>query len=212
MKKKAEKNIHELKKLYAKFKKAIKNRKKELKTNLSFKNRTLKEFIFCVLTPQSRAKACWKAVEEIFKKNVLYNKKEIARILKKKGVRFYKNKSGYITNNLFSFKQMEKYIKEEKDIIKLREYLVKNVKGYGYKEASHFLRNIGKGKDIAILDRHILKNLKLYGVIDEIPSVLSKGKYLEIESKMKSFSERIKIPMDELDFLLWAKEAGEVFK
>jgi len=192
MKKKAEKNIHELKKLYAKFKKAIKNRKKELKTNLSFKNRTLKEFIFCVLTPQSRAKACWKAVEEIFKKNVLYNKKEIARILKKKGVRFYKNKSGYITNNLFSFKQMEKYIKEEKDIIKLREYLVKNVKGYGYKEASHFLRNIGKGKDIAILDRHILKNLKLYGVIDEIPSVLSKGKYLEI--------------------LLWAKEAGEVFK
>ena len=27
-----------------------------------------------------------------------------------------------------------------------------------YKEASHFLRNIGFGENIAILDRHILKN------------------------------------------------------
>ncbi|GAJ17855.1 unnamed protein product, partial [marine sediment metagenome] len=29
------------------------------------------------------------------------------------------------------------------DEIKLREWVVKNFKGLGYKEASHFLRNIG---------------------------------------------------------------------
>jgi len=38
------------------------------------------------------------------------------------------------------------------------EWLVKNLTGLGYKEAGHFLRNIGSGK-IAILDRHILRNL-----------------------------------------------------
>jgi N-glycosylase/DNA lyase len=50
------------------------------------------------------------------------------------------------------------------------------------------------------------------GVIDEIPTTLSKKKYLEIERKMKAFSEKIGIPMGHLDLLLWYKEAGEVFK
>ena len=63
----------------------------------------------------------------------------------------------------------------------------------GYKEASHFLRNIGLGYDIAILDRHILKNLKLFNVIDEIPSSISKKKYFEIEEKMRNFSKKIKL-------------------
>ncbi|MDM7912425.1 MAG: DNA lyase, partial [Methanotrichaceae archaeon] len=82
----------------------------------------------------------------------------------------------------------------------------------GYKEASHFLRNIGLGGDLAILDRHILKNLALLGVIDGIPASPSKKMYLEIESKMIEFSRKAKIPMSHLDLLLWYKEAGEIFK
>jgi N-glycosylase/DNA lyase len=89
---------------------------------------------------------------------------------------------------------------------------VENVKGLGYKEASHFLRNIGLGEDLAILDRHILKNLGLLGVIDEVPSSPTKRLYLEIERKMAAFSKEAKIPMGQLDLLLWYKEAGEVFK
>ena len=57
-----------------------------------------------------------------------------------------------------------------------------------------------------------MKNLKLLKVIDEIPKVLSKKKYLEIEEKMRKFSEDIKIPMSHLDLVLWYKETGEVFK
>ncbi len=82
----------------------------------------------------------------------------------------------------------------------------------GYKEASHFLRNIGLGEDLAILDRHILKNLALLGVIEEVPSSPTKRIYLEIEKKMTAFSGQAGIPMGELDLLLWYKEAGEVFK
>ncbi|MFW5800234.1 MAG: DNA lyase, partial [Spirochaetota bacterium] len=99
-----------------------------------------------------------------------------------------------------------------KNILDKRVWLVKNIKGYGYKEASHFLRNIGFGDNIAILDRHIYKNLKLLNVIDEIPKSASPKKYIEIEQKMREFSKEINIPMAHLDFVLWYKEAGEIFK
>lgn len=93
-----------------------------------------------------------------------------------------------------------------------RGWLAQNVTGMGYKEASHFLRNIGLGEDLAILDRHVLKNLRLLGVIEEIPSSLSKSRYFEIEKSMKEFAEEINVPMGRLDLVLWYKETGEIFK
>ena len=90
--------------------------------------------------------------------------------------------------------------------------MVKSIKGIGYKEASHFLRNIGLGEDLAILDRHILKNLKLLGVIEKIPKSLSRKKYFEIEGKMYEFAKEIQIPIGCLDLLLWYKQTGEIFK
>jgi N-glycosylase/DNA lyase len=82
----------------------------------------------------------------------------------------------------------------------------------GYKEASHFLRNIGFGENLAILDRHILKNLVLLGVIESIPKGIIKNKYLEIEEKMAKLSKKIDVPMSHLDIVLWYKETGEIFK
>lgn len=82
----------------------------------------------------------------------------------------------------------------------------------GYKEASHFLRNIGLADDLAILDRHILKNLKIFGIIEEIPKSLSKKKYLEIEEKMRNLANEVNIPLSHLDLLFWSKETGEIFK
>mgnify|MGYP001596399044 FL=1 len=101
---------------------------------------------------------------------------------------------------------------DEKDILKTREWLAENVKGIGYKEASHFLRNIGFGKNLAILDVHILKNLKNHGVIKKIPKSLTKREYLNIENKLREFCKKINIPMDELDLLFWSKETGFIFK
>lgn len=98
------------------------------------------------------------------------------------------------------------------DIYECREWLVKNIKGLGYKEASHFLRNIGFGEKIAILDRHILRNLKELGIIEEIPKSISRTKYIQIEKNMIGFSKQIDIPLSHLDLLLWYKETGEIFK
>jgi len=134
-----------------------------------------------------------------------------------KGIRFKNNKAAYIVSarNFFSENgkiNIRSLLREFSDVNEIREWLVKHIKGMGYKEASHFLRNIGLGKNIAILDRHILKNLKLFNVIQDIPISLSRKKYLEIEKRMREFSKRIQIPMEHLDFVLWFKETGEVFK
>lgn len=169
------------------------------------------ELVFCILTPQSKAQSCWKTVETLLNKNLLLkgNEDQISKMLKR--VRFRNRKAEYIVEARKHYPIRSK-IKKFDDIYSAREWLVKNVRGMGYKEASHFLRNIGFGEELAILDRHILKNLKSLGVIEEIPRFLTKKKYFEIEKKMKKFSEKVEIPMSHLDLVLWYKETGEVFK
>lgn len=174
------------------------------------------ELVFCILTPQSKAKSSWNAVLRLIDANLLVEG-TINKIAKElNGVRFKYKKSKYIVEARKIFREeekirirpkIEKFDDEEK-----RVWLVKNVKGLGYKESSHFLRNVGFGKNFAILDRHILKNLKLLEVIENIASSLSKKRYLEIEKRINEFAGKIKIPMSHLDLVLWYKETGEIFK
>lgn len=175
------------------------------------------ELAFCILTPQSKAKSCWRAVEGLLNKGLLLkgNILEISGTLE--AVRFKNKKAGYIINARRLFCSGKKIsikpkLKQFKNIYDARQWLVENVKGFGYKEASHFLRNIGIGEELAILDRHILKNLKMAGLIDKIPENLSKKKYLYIENEMRKFSKKIKIPLGHLDLLMWCRQTGEVFK
>ncbi|MEW6556397.1 MAG: N-glycosylase/DNA lyase [Elusimicrobiota bacterium] len=175
------------------------------------------ELVFCLLTPQSKARTCWDVVVNLNKKGLLWNG-DINHIRNELvGVRFKNKKALYIVEARKLFSNNGKIVIKSKlklfnDTYKLREWLVRNVKGLGFKEASHFLRNIGLGKNMAILDRHILKNLYLLGVIDEVPNSLSKKRYFEIENKMMKFASEINIPMNYLDLLLWYKETGDIFK
>ena len=188
-------------------------RKHEIKERLDYFRRQktgreiFAELCFCLLTPQSRAKSCWSAVERLMEGD-----SSDARKIRKhlKGVRFANKKAGYIAEAKKSWDEIRNKAMTG-NAYELREWLVKNVRGIGYKEASHFLRNIGV-LDFAILDRHILKNLRVYGVIGEIPGSMTPRKYREIEEKMRKFSEEIGIPMPELDLLFWSEETGEVFK
>ena len=81
------------------------------------------------------------------------------------------------------------------------------MKGLGWKEASHFLRNIGY-RDLAILDRHILRNLRRHRIIRTLPKTLTPSRYRAIEGKFRAFAGAIGIPMDELDLLFWSRETG----
>jgi N-glycosylase/DNA lyase len=93
----------------------------------------------------------------------------------------------------------------------VRAWLVDHVKGLGWKEASHFLRNVGY-RGLAILDRHILKNLRHHRVISVLPGALTASRYMAIEEKFRRFAGEIDIPMDELDLLFWSRETGEILK
>jgi len=174
------------------------------------------ELVFCLFTPQSSARQCWKAVKILLEKDLLFegSREEISEVINM--VRFRNNKAKYLVEAREKFLCAAQGLKDCLDLhscdFEKREWLVRNVKGMSYKEASHFMRNAGMGGKLAILDRHILKNMKLLGVIDEVPQTISRRRYLELESRLAAFSERIGIPMDHLDFVLWYREAGEVFK
>jgi N-glycosylase/DNA lyase len=209
-------SIKELKELYNPVRGQIENRLHEFGCIWENANdeELFTELVFCLLTPQSKAKTCWNAILRLKRKGMIFNGDACLVQDELFGVRFNKRKAEYIclARKTFSLCSIKSTLREFSNSFDAREWLVNNILGLGYKEASHFLRNIGFGLDLAILDRHILKNLVLLNVIDEIPASLSKKAYLEIEKKMTRFSIDVGIPMAQLDLLLWYKEAGEVFK
>jgi N-glycosylase/DNA lyase len=212
-------SVDQLRKIYLLKKKEIISRLREFKKWWTEKTdeEIFTELSFCILTPQSRAKSCWDAITALRKEDLLLTG-SVARIRSKLHcVRFHNKKAQYVVDARRLFMKdgrisIKPLLSESAGVHERREWLVKNIRGLGYKEASHFLRNLGFGKDIAILDRHILRNLKLLGVIEEIPESIGRRKYLEIEKNMAEFAKKIDIPLAHLDLLLWYKETGEIFK
>ena len=210
--------ISELRQFYEKQKDPVQKRLQEFKQILERDDHDVfAELCFCLLTPQSSAKTCWAAVTRLKEKSLLLKgaPSELEPLLN--DVRFNESKAKYIVQAREQFSKngdlrVKPHLRSFVNNYELREWLVENVNGLGYKEASHFLRNVGLGEEFAILDRHILRNLKDFGVLPEIPTSLTKKRYLEIEEKVRRFSREIGIPMGELDLLLWSKETGWIFK
>lgn len=182
----------------------------------SDEKRLFQELAFCILTPQSKAENAWKIITDLSENNMLFQSNAESLAKEMNLVRFKNNKANYVVkareyflDNSISIK---KTLQKFPDVLEKRNWLNKNIKGYGLKESSHFLRNIGFAKEITILDRHILRNLVNNKIIDEIPKSISEKKYFEIENSMKKFSEKINIPLEYLDFVLWYKETKRIFK
>ena len=175
------------------------------------------ELVFCILTPQMKPKHCWDAVQNLREQNLLL-KGSAERITGGlSSVRFRNKRGEYIAEARGLFMENGRIaIKSRMDTFDnpydARKWLVKSVKGIGCKEASHFLRNIGKGGDFAILDRHILKNIYLLGLIKEIPVSISEKKYTAIEEDIRLFAKEISIPLSHLDLVMWYKGTGFIFK
>ena len=209
----------EIEKIYKEKKSDFKKRLQEFR--YTWNNGTNKdihlELSFCILTPQSKALNAWQAITNLKENNLIFTGSAEEMVEYLNIVRFKNNKSKFL---VALREQMTKngeivtkdFFSSIPTTFEKREWIVKNIKGMSYKEAGHFLRNVGFGSEVAILDRHILRNLVKLEVIDEIPKTLSPKIYLEIEKKMKEYCDFVKIPMDEMDLLLWYKEAGVIFK
>ena len=132
------------------------------------------ELSFCILTPQSKALNAWQAITNLKENNLIFTGSAEEMVEYLNIVRFKNNKSKFL---VALREQMTKngeivtkdFFSSIPTTFEKREWIVKNIKGMSYKEAGHFLRNVGFGSEVAILDRHILRNLVKLEVIDEIP-------------------------------------------
>ena len=208
----------EIEEVYKKFKINIDEAIKGYANTINYEEKDyFAEIAFCILTPQSKARNAWAAIEKLKENGLLYtgNEEDIVEYLNV--VRFKNNKAKYLIElrNLMTRNgklDSKNILKEIGDVFEKRNWILKNIKGMGLKEAAHVLRNLGYGRYLAILDRHVLKNLMELGVIKEIPKTLTPKIYFEIEEKMKEYSKYANIPMDALDLVFWSQQAGEVFK
>ncbi len=193
--------------IYKSYKPRIDAFLKESRKKHADKDAAFFELCFCLLTPQSKAPLCRISLKNLSDSGKLSGSSAQFMAKDMKSVRFCNNKAKYLVSARENFSEVFEKIKEFRgNPAGLREWLVKNVRGYGYKEASHFLRNIGLGEELAILDRHILRYARNLGI--EEPKALSRRNYLEYEEKFIGVAKNLGMKPAELDISIWLSESG----
>ena len=168
-----------------------------------------KELCFCIMTANCAAEKCIQIHNLIGNDFLKLTEKQLSNRLIELGYRFPNIRAKYIV-------EARKKINELKNALKiynnkgLREWISKNILGLGYKESSHFLRNIGF-KDLAIIDFHIIDLLERYNLTKK-PKNMSKKIYLEIEAILEKIAHKLELNMAELDLYLWYIETGKILK
>jgi N-glycosylase/DNA lyase len=181
--------------------------------------RLWEELAYCIFTAGASARMGLNSVDAVRSLLLDGEPEEMTRALKKAGAhRFPVARPVYIvtTRNYFraNFRmQLRKHLRSFSDPNERRDWLAqdKQVKGLGYKESSHFLRNIGV-RGHAILDKHVMRCLTEVGVIDSSKPPATRQRYLQVEQEFGRFAKDIGIDFDELDLVLWSLKTGEVLK
>jgi len=191
--------------------KQIINRLKQFKeVRKKGSNAIFNELCFCLLTANFQAERSILIQSKINDGFLTYNQEELERFLRKFGHRFPKKRAEYIVLARNKKEEVMRLIFNENSDYEKREWLVRNIKGLGMKEASHFLRNIGV-ENMAIIDFHIIDLLVKYNIINR-PKTLTKRRYLEIEGRLKQIGKKVGLSLAALDLILWKIETGKILK
>ena len=174
------------------------------------------ELVFCIFTAGASARMGLKCIDRVRpllldgSEEEIYKAIEGAHLYPRDRARYIVATREYLTKEIGL--KMRATLESFPDREARRDFwAAPGVKGIGYKEASHFLRNIGY-RGYAILDKHVLRSLHELGVLESPKPPTSKKKYLEIERIMQDFAERAGIDFDELDLLVWSNKTGEILK
>jgi N-glycosylase/DNA lyase len=181
--------------------------------------RLWEELVYCIFTAGASARMGLRSVAALSSMLLDGEPEEMTRLLKEAGAhRFPAARPRYIvcTRNYLRVNfdmALRKKLRSFSDPVERRDWLAqeKQIKGLGYKEASHFLRNVGV-KGHAILDKHVMRCLSEVGVIDAAKPPANRRRYLDIEQAYLRFAKDIRINSDELDLVLWSMKTGEVLK
>ncbi|GAG37453.1 unnamed protein product, partial [marine sediment metagenome] len=136
---------------------------------------------------------------------------QVKETLRTQGHRFAEKRAKYIVTARELAPTLKVTIQGFQDIKAAREWLAMNVKGIGWKESSHFLRNVGY-LDVAIIDRHIISNMVDHGILEERPKSITKRRYLEYEGILAEVARRVGMTLGEMDLYLWYRKTGKVLK
>ena len=181
--------------------------------------RLWEELVFCIFTAGASARMGFRAVEAIRSLLMEGTREAMTLALRNAGAhRFPVERPGYIVVTRSYLREHCNMALREKlqsfaDPIERRDWLAreKRIKGLGYKESSHFLRNIGL-MGHAILDKHVMNCLLDLKVVETPRPPATRAYYLETEERLRSFAREIRIDFDELDLVLWSMKTGEVLK
>ncbi len=192
--------------------------RKRLDEFSSFRHKTTEEWFselcFCLLTANSKARSAIEIQKELGIIGFCEDSaSSVKACIRKHRHRFHNNKTGFIVGarGFIGIKDLVRHQVDLGGVDTARKWLVENIKGLGYKEASHFLRNVGYF-DVAILDRHVLNILAEEGYIEEKPKQLTGGRYLDIEKIVGKIADELDMSQAELDLYLWYMKGGEVLK
>src|SRR2546426_2634716 len=128
------------------------------------------ELVYCILTPQSSAVNADMAVRVLREHDLAGADIDPEPLLHQDDfyIRFHRTKAKYLVNLKSQYPEVLHELTGGTGSRELRRWLIGHIEGFGWKEASHFLRNIGH-EGLAILDRHILKNLVRTGAVRALP-------------------------------------------
>jgi N-glycosylase/DNA lyase len=179
--------------------------------------RLWEELVFCIFTAGASARMGLGSIEAIRHLLASGTHEELAAALQRKH-RYPNSRSGYIcvTREFLEADcgmRLRERLESFADPLERRDWLARSrgVKGLGYKESSHFLRNVGL-RGYAILDKHILRCLFEVGVLDTPQPPSTRTRYLATEERLRRFARDVRIDFDELDLVLWSMKTGEILK
>lgn len=170
-----------------------------------------RELVLCILTANSSFISAYKALNCVFEYNFFsLDQYKLSKILKECGYRFYNLKSKYLTEAKSLYGSLKKIIKPlaDRDQWEAREFLVNKVNGIGYKEASHFLRNVGYF-DLAIIDRHVLRFIT--DIVGDI-KLRKRRDYFLVEGLLRSIADGLNIQVGLLDLFIFFKQTKTLVK
>ena len=159
------------------------------------------ELVYCLLTAYSSALMGQRCVDALLGGSLMEGSLEDVRgCLVEEGHRFANRRAEYIYETRELAPKIKEIIQGFDDPRDAREWLVENIKGLGWKEASHYLRNVGYF-GLAIIDRHILSNMVEHGLVTEEESRkgLTKRRYLAYEGVLGEVARRLGMEPGELD-------------
>jgi len=168
------------------------------------------ELCFCLLTANCSARCGIRIQKALNREFLTLDEETLADRLRHLGHRFPNARAKFITEAR-QYANIKDIVTGFKDVKKARSWIVRHIRGLGWKEASHFLRNVGY-KDVAIIDRHILRTMMKYGLISRVPSSLNRRFYLEYETRLEKMAEKAGLTLAELDLYLWYMATGNILK